>query len=165
MTRVHSDCTSLTVVSCENEVRLCAQSPALDSYYELEVEIWHSACDSFISFTVTTPITALLSATLDLDACGQIYEACISGGMERTSCASSATATIDLLSCMCQPRITSLYSVCLYDGNVSCVGTPGITTAILGHTFCSKFQITTVSTFSHSVTSKDADETGIEPAA
>jgi hypothetical protein len=159
LTHVHSDCSSLTLVSCENEVSLCVQSPILDGYYEQEVEFWHSVCDSLISFSVTTPITASLSLTMDLDACDQIYTACISGGMGRASCSSSATATIDLLSCMCQPRMTSLYSVCLYDGNVSCLGVPGNTAAILGHTFCSEFQTTAVSTFPHSITSKDADET------
>lgn len=130
---------------CENEANLCLESPALDYFYELEVQSWHSACDSLVTFSVTTPLVSSLSQTVNLEACGQIYQYCISGDMGRSSCASTATATINLLSCMCQPSMTYLYSACLFNANVSCYGVPGNTAGIIGHSFCSQFQTATES--------------------
>lgn len=137
----------LTLVSCDNEARLCDQTPALDSFFELEAEKWHSGCDSVVSFSVTTPLISSLSQTIDQAACGQIWLDCESAGMGKSSCASTATGTIDLLSCMCQPTMTALYSACLFDGNVSCYAAPGNTAGIIGHSFCSEFQTATVRTF------------------
>jgi hypothetical protein len=156
-------CTS-NLTSCENEARLCLQSPVLDSTYQDEVEIWHSACDSFISFSVTTPAISSMPESLDYGVCGQIYLACESGSVGRVSCASSATATTNLLSCLCQPRMTSLFSSCDFDANVSCYGLPGNTDGIPGHAFCSEFQSVTVGSFNHSVISTATDGIGIELA-
>ena len=144
---MNSGCTRLTTISCENEANLCLKSPELDYLFELDVENWHSACDSTVTFSVTTPLISSLSQTVNAEACDQIYSNCISGGMIKSSCASTATATIDLLSCMCQPTLTYLYSACLFNANVSCYGVPGNTAGIIGHSFCSEFQTAKVRTF------------------
>lgn len=133
--------------SCDNEARLCLESPSLDFYYQLEAANWHSACDTFISFSVTTPVISSLTSTLDQGACEQVWGLCESGLSSKTNCASTATASIDLLSCMCQPAVTSLYSACLWGGNVSCYGVPGNTDGIIGRSFCLEFQTATVRTF------------------
>ena len=108
--------------------------------------MWHQACDSLVSFSATTPPISSLSVTVgDLQACGEIYTPCVSAGSGRVICMSSATATLALLTCLCEPTLTSLYSVCAIGMNVSCDGVPGNTNDIIGHTFCAQWLANAVS--------------------
>jgi hypothetical protein len=131
--------------SCRNELRLCDQTLMYDNSFGFPIEEFHSVCDSVIGTSITTPATSTLTTTFDPQACDIIYTACQSAFVLRSSCKSSASADRDLLACICQPQITTLYSVCYYDRNVSCVLELGAINAVPGRTFCNEFHSATVS--------------------
>jgi hypothetical protein len=121
--------------SCQRELALCAQSTDNDIAFEDLTVQWHAECDSRVP-TVTTPPTAVITASLDPGACSELYISCESALFEITQCSQSETIASSLLSCVCQPKIANLRSECAYDGNISCVLTTADTSNILGYSIC-----------------------------
>lgn len=125
---------------CQNEWRLCSDTLAWDSEAEYLAAQWHVGCDKRISFTPTTPAISSLSVTLDPQICSSVFSSCDLFSLESSRCRESHTATSDILTCECQPKIVSLASVCEFDGNTSCLSIPAYTSKIYGHSICSKYQ-------------------------
>ena len=126
--------------SCKNELRLCDETLMYDNSFDLPIDEWHSICDPHVSWELSTPAISSLTATLDPQACDRIYTACESAIVLKSECKMSATADLDLLSCMCKPPMTSLYSVCYYDGNISCLLQIGNIESVPGRSFCQHLQ-------------------------
>jgi hypothetical protein len=115
--------------SCENEMRQCGLNYAFDSSAQQVLQNWHQDCDSFITFTPTTPPLTSLTATFNQQICTALESSCLSFDVEYSSCTDSYTAFTDLKSCICRPPMLSLVSECRYDGNISCK----LTTAALSN--------------------------------
>ncbi|KAK3370426.1 hypothetical protein B0H63DRAFT_486980 [Podospora didyma] len=127
---------------CENEVRLCLQSPMLDSDFEKGLADWHARCDSRLGTAqpVTTPPLASLTTTWDPDECTKYVIVCESAAYETSRCSSTVTAALDFVSCVCQPKITSLYSSCWYDGSINCAMESAALEDIPGYAVCPRFR-------------------------
>lgn len=111
------------LASCENEMRQCGQNYAFDSSAQAVLADWHSDCDTFITFSPTTPPLTSLTATFNQQICTALASSCLSFDVESSSCSDSYTAFTDLKSCICRPSMLSLASECRYDGNISCKST------------------------------------------
>lgn len=121
----------LTKSSCESEFRLCYQNDRFDYYPQSIVKNWHEQCDSYITFSPTTPALSNPTTTRPTIVGGTLQAICTDF---LTSCAilSSAEAQCwaldhDLtassaLDCACSTSLLSLASVCLYDANITCRG-------------------------------------------
>jgi len=116
-------------------MELCEQSTSDSIPFENLTAQWHAECDSRIP-VVTTPPTAIITASLDNSACSDLYISCESALFEITQCSESQTIALSLLSCLCQPKVTNLRSECAYDGNISCQLTTANTADILGYSIC-----------------------------
>ncbi|KIW91567.1 uncharacterized protein Z519_07534 [Cladophialophora bantiana CBS 173.52] len=69
------------IVRCEGEFRLCYAGDEFDPTFEDPstglITLWHSACDEVITYTVTTPVAAEPSITIDQDFCNSVANDCI----------------------------------------------------------------------------------------
>ncbi|EXJ68780.1 uncharacterized protein A1O5_07711 [Cladophialophora psammophila CBS 110553] len=69
------------IVRCEGEFRLCYAGDEFDPTFEDPstglITLWHSACDEVITYTVTTPVAAEPSITIDQDFCNSVDNDCI----------------------------------------------------------------------------------------
>lgn len=110
-----------------------------DSGLSQFVSVWHQTCDSYITFTPTTPAKATITASYDAAACTSIYSDCVSVSISRRSCRESYTAAVDQSSCVCDPGIQTMNFNCKYAGNETCLGVPAATTKLYGYGFCSNF--------------------------
>ncbi|KAF2677116.1 hypothetical protein K458DRAFT_282344, partial [Lentithecium fluviatile CBS 122367] len=127
-----------SISGCENEIRLCTQSSTDDGTFEDLKKQWHATCDSRVTFEVTTPPLTSLTAEFTPEACSSIATICLQGADSMSQCSESSSDTT-FLSCACQPEITSLVSVCQYDGNVSCVSTAASSEGIYGYEACKAY--------------------------
>lgn len=124
--------------SCESEARLCYESDTYDASISSYLANWHSVCDSYITFTPTSPVLSTLTTTFVLAATsnqaycnGIAQDACQSFSVSEVACLQINTAATgsQFLSCACQESLLSLASVCLYDAAITCQSK---STAILG---------------------------------
>jgi hypothetical protein len=129
------DC--LFVSSCENEQRLCFGNDDNDGSLQTGIDQWHSACDTEITFSPTTPIVTSLTATYNQDFCNTAGSACASGNDLASQCSLSYTNLgAHFSSCFCQPELLSLQYTCLYQLNTSCLAEPAALTNIPAYNFC-----------------------------
>jgi hypothetical protein len=128
--------------SCQNDVTLCLGSHTFDSRFTELINEWHSHCDSRISFSASSPAASTLTTTYNTGACQSLYLSCARGDYETNQCSSSLmpASTTEYLSCVCQPRIYSLFSECMYNGNISCLATSAAESNILGYSICPYFR-------------------------
>ena len=127
---------SLTYLSCESEQRLCYLGDDVDADIFSGLAIWHSACNSHLSFTPTTPPVSTLSTTYDANYCAvTVKSACNAAEMSQANCNAQYTGTA-FSSCFCQPEILSQQYTCLYLGNVSCILTDAALTSIPAYSYC-----------------------------
>lgn len=69
-----------------NEQRLCLGSLIEDGQMQSEVNIWHSACDSIVNFTPTTPPISTITASYSVDMCHSIGNECASASLADERC-------------------------------------------------------------------------------
>lgn len=125
------------IFDCENESRFCGGMNSGPYLFDL-ADSWHSACNSRITFTPTTPALSTYSS-IDIDACSSAWDGCISQSAEASKCLGYTTKESELQSCMCQPQMLSAAFTCNYYANVSCELTPGTLSEVLGYSYCSNF--------------------------
>jgi hypothetical protein len=101
---------------------------------------WHDGCDDHISFTVTTPPLATITASYNPNFCSNLVTWCASGSSEVERCDTAYSAHAERSSCLCAPELLSLEYSCLYVGNVSCVQTSAALSNIAAYNYCSNFQ-------------------------
>lgn len=119
---------------CENEWRSCLDSDEEDSGAQYVLSEWNQECDSFISFTPTTPsVLSLTSTYAGVASCEDIQSACALVTSTGLQCASSypqPSQSSQLFDCMCQEPVISAASVCDFDGNITCLDQPATLTNI-----------------------------------
>ncbi|KAK0620100.1 hypothetical protein B0T14DRAFT_520588 [Immersiella caudata] len=128
-----------SVRECENEFRLCLQEDTYDSYFDQAMAQWHSYCDIRLP-SVTTPPLASITTTWNPNDCAKYEKVCESAVYETKKCSTSVTAAVEFVSCVCRPKITSLYSSCWYDGGRKCAMENVQTEDIPGYSVCPGFQ-------------------------
>ncbi|KAK4444800.1 hypothetical protein QBC34DRAFT_414351 [Podospora aff. communis PSN243] len=127
------------VRECENEVRLCLLEDTYDTYFDQAMVQWHSYCDSRLP-SVTTPPLASITTTWNPNDCAKYEKVCESAVYETNRCSTSVTAAVEFVSCVCRPKITSLYSSCWYDGGRKCAMENVQLEDIPGYSVCPGFQ-------------------------
>lgn len=133
--------TSLTVSSCESEMRLCSGNTDLDGDMQAELQVWNSACDREISFSPTTPILSSLTTTYDAEFCTSVASMCQVGEVELQSCSISYLGK-DIQkwsSCYCAPSLLSAEYSCNFIANISCLATPATLTDMEQYGYCDNF--------------------------
>ncbi|KAF2473724.1 uncharacterized protein BDR25DRAFT_352228 [Lindgomyces ingoldianus] len=143
--RVHSSESSLqkredmrlTIHRCENESNFCNGMNNGDTWNDL-ADSWHSACDSRITFSPTTPALSTYSS-IDILACSTAWDGCISQSAEVVKCRTFSTQESQLTSCMCRPAVLSAAFTCSYYANVSCQLVPATLSNVAGYEYCSGF--------------------------
>jgi hypothetical protein len=120
-----------------------------DSRFTELLNEWHTQCDSRVDFSATSPAIATLTTTYDVAACNRLSLSCASGDYETNQCSSSfmPASTTAYLSCACRPSVYSLFSECMYNGNISCLATSAAESNILGYSICPYFREGAVSSF------------------
>lgn len=120
-------------------MRLCHQNDQFDYYAETLMQTWHTQCDTYITFTPTTPVLSNPTTTRPTLVAGTIQPFCTNF---LTSCASWSLAEArcwaldyemtasSALDCACSTSLLSLASVCLYDTNITCYGVDANLSAI-----------------------------------
>jgi hypothetical protein len=95
------------------------------------ISSWHKECDTWINYAVTTPVLSAPAVTIaPLAECEAIKSVCKIGGDITQSCKqrygsyTNLAAHPKLESCLCKPRILSMQSRCIVDGDLSCKGVP-----------------------------------------
>lgn len=92
---------------------------------------WHDWCSDYITFVPTTPILdnppttapTIVGGVLE-PLCSDLRTSCAAWSEAEANCLNidpSATAA-SFYECACQTSLLSLASVCLYDGNTTCLG-------------------------------------------
>ncbi|KAH8585410.1 hypothetical protein B0O99DRAFT_530952 [Bisporella sp. PMI_857] len=140
---------------CKSDVMRCLESHMFDPQFDEKIRIWHAACDSRLTSTMTTPTEPTLTTTYDFGACNRLYQSCASADYETNQCSYKypSTSSMSFTSCVCQPPVYSLMSECQYNGNVSCKRTTAAESNIWGYSTCSYFWSGSVCCDSHSVSS------------
>lgn len=131
-----------SIFGCESEQRLCFFNQNFDSSAQEVVANWHSDCDTYITFSPTTPVLSTLSRTINPDVCTSAYSSCASMSYEIEQCSSSfpsSSAIKSQISCACDTKILSLAYQCEYVGNVSCQMMSAELTNVFGYSLCSDF--------------------------
>ncbi|OQU97832.1 hypothetical protein CLAIMM_03712 [Cladophialophora immunda] len=120
------------IVDCESETRVCLESTEEDGAAQQAISNWHAECDTWIDYTVTTPILSAPTVTLaPLAECNAIKTVCKSYGDVTQSCKQSfgfytnLAAHPKLESCLCKPKLLAMESRCIVDGDTTCKGIPG----------------------------------------
>lgn len=103
-------------------------------------QAWHSECDGIAHFSVTTPSLSSMTTTWNPEDCARYATICESAIYETDCCSSSVTTAVDFVSCVCKPKVTSLYSSCLYDGSIKCGNGTASVGDIVGFRLCPYFQ-------------------------
>lgn len=112
-------------------MRLCYQGEQYDSEASSLLSNWHSWCDSYITYTPTTPILSHATTTYptlvggDVNPlCTEYTTSCAVWSASEASCLAldPAATAASFLECACQPELLSIASVCLYDVSVTCFG-------------------------------------------
>lgn len=129
----------LMACRCESEYRLCFDDDSQDLPIENQLEIWHSICDSRLTFSLTTPVVSNIITSFHPNFCNTAVSACDSGILSQSECSEtyaghgSASA---FSSCLCQPKLLSLAYTCNVLGNISCQLTPGAVTNMPQYKLC-----------------------------
>ena len=134
--------------SCESEYRQCLDSYEEDGEIQQVLANWHSECDTFVTFAPTTPVLSTPTFTIGNPICTNIESICTFGGSITRACKESFPSdsqTASLYSCLCQSSLLSAASVCEYDGNITCLGTPATLTSIDLWVLCPVSHLSTVS--------------------
>lgn len=122
-------------------MRLCVEGPWDDNEWESWISQWHFICDSYITFTPTTPPISSISTTLYFDYCTLANSYCASLTVGLDQCSMSIMSfNSQMVSCYCQPRFLTMAYSCEYIGNMSCLQTGATLSSIWGYSFCSNFQ-------------------------
>jgi len=124
-----------SLFGCESEMRLCFESDRLDTTYEEALSLWHSLCNTFTTFSASTPPVSVVSASYDI-FCGDngVQSACTTASLLFDQCTSSFSSNnARFTSCLCQPRFLSLDYSCEYLGNTSCLGIPATAPNMVGY--------------------------------
>jgi hypothetical protein len=108
---------------------LCLESLEEDGAAEQAVANWHSECNTWIKFKVTTPALATPSVIIaPIAECEAIETVCKEGGDATLACKqqygyyTALAAHPKLQSCLCKPEILSMESRCIVDGDSICLG-------------------------------------------
>jgi hypothetical protein len=128
--------------SCLSEERVCLAGAGLDFEATSEASIWHSICDTAISFKPTTPVISTITEPLD-PRCGDPLEtACglASDALDDCQLSYSAPGQASLqLSCYCQQSVLAEAFTCEYIGNLTCYNDQVNTQLLYGNGLCSNF--------------------------
>jgi len=127
-----------SIFECQSEERLCAGLPEADSIGESAVSVWHSHCDTAISFTPTTPPISSITVPYDTRCNSPLFDACATGIQMISSCGDSYTGAVRT-SCFCQEPLLSAAFTCDYIANSTCYHLPITSSNIWGSGFCSNF--------------------------
>lgn len=129
----------LTKSRCESEYRLCFGDDSQDLNIENQLELWHSICDSRLTFSLTTPLVSNIITSFQKDFCNTAASACDSGLLSQSECSETYAghgSTSAFSSCLCEPKLLSLAYTCNVLGNVSCLITPGAVTNMAQYKLC-----------------------------
>lgn len=124
--------------SCESELRLCFESTDLDDNMVEGISSWHSVCDTYITYSPTTPVLSTITSTYDAAFCESAELACLSEEVALDKC----TTITDISSfdeCSCQPSILRYDYTCQYLGNSSCLGIEAAYSNLIGYSDCPNF--------------------------
>ena len=114
--------------SCESQFRLCYLNDQADIQAQSVLSNWHGWCDTYVTFTPTTPVLSNPSTTVPTGGgtqapyCSNVLTSCAALSSQERDCLNldpSATAA-SFLSCACKLSLLSLASVCLVDVPVTC---------------------------------------------
>jgi hypothetical protein len=120
---------------CESEMRVCFESDRLDINYEEALSLWHSLCNTFTTFSPSTPPVSVISSNYDAFCIdNNLHSACATAQLLSDQCESSFSSDNGgFTSCLCQPRFLSLDYSCEYLGNTSCLGIPATMSNLIGY--------------------------------
>jgi len=120
----------------------------LDPAIDENIRQWHEACDARVP-SVTAPPVPTITDPFNPQECFRLARSCKSANYETDRCSMSwlPLSSISYASCACQPPIYSLFSECMYNGNISCKHTTAHETNIIGYRECSYFWSGSVSRF------------------
>jgi hypothetical protein len=113
-------------------MRLCFEDNWLDPSYESALSQWHSLCNTFITFSPTTPPVSTITVSYDA-LCNGVEEACATAKLLFDQCDGSYTNDVHFTSCVCQTRFLILDYSCEYLGNTSCLDILANTSLLLGY--------------------------------
>jgi hypothetical protein len=124
---------------CESEDRLCLFSYDLDDEWQEVASSWHILCDTYNTFSPTTPPLSTLTTTQLDESCENCEEACKSDQASMDKCTTFLPDVTKFSSCTCEPDILSWDYTCFYLGNISCLATGGTISNLYGYTYCDNF--------------------------
>lgn len=124
---------------CESEMRLCFEDNSLDDTYQSALSLWHSLCNTFITFSPTTPAVSAINTSYDALCGNAIEEDCTTAQIILEQCSNSHTDNVLFTSCLCQPQFLSLDYTCEFLGNTSCLGVPATLSSLAGYQICPNF--------------------------
>lgn len=127
---------------CEYELQLCFLGNELDSTFDEGVELWHSLCGAYVTFTPTTPAASAFTEYPD-ELCQEVKKACQTAKSMRDECSTHKDDldTSSPSSCTCNPRLLRQEYTCLYVGNASCLATEVAFSNLPGYSRCDNFQL------------------------
>jgi hypothetical protein len=116
-------------------MRVCFESNQLGPNYGEALSLWHSLCNTFTTFSYSTPQVNAFSTDFNaLCIDNNAYSACVTAQEIYDDCSNSFSSdNVRLTSCFCQPRYLSLDYTCEFIGNTSCLGIPAITSNLQGY--------------------------------
>ncbi|PMD41721.1 hypothetical protein L207DRAFT_582152 [Hyaloscypha variabilis F] len=90
------------IYNCESEARICFGDDDEDTVIQNDLATWHNLCDTYITFSPTTPLVSTVSGgTVDFEACTVGESACARQSVLVTSCSLSAKGT-SFFPCVCE---------------------------------------------------------------
>jgi len=108
-----------------------------ETWQEL-MDVWHSKCDTKITFAPTTPVLSTYSP-IDLQMCNSVWDGCVTESAERVRCRTYTANEDGLSSCLCKTKVLAAAFTCSYVGNVSCLMKPGTLSEVRGYSYCPNF--------------------------
>jgi hypothetical protein len=114
-----ADCSKIS--SCKSEVRQCGLTTSYDSEFDLTLTQWHKSCDAYLSGSITTPIVAQPTATVQQGVCASLAESCDRWSRGSLTCRVSTSNGPVVTSCLCSKSMLSLASACRIDGSRLCL--------------------------------------------
>lgn len=128
----------LTQPSCETELRLCFQNDEPDSTVQDGLMSWHSLCDDYVTFQVTSPVLTQLTTSVNDDFCETIVRgACDRAHLSLGSCSAIIADSTAFNSCVCSPPLLLLEYTCEFLGSTSCLHAGATLSNLVAYPSCS----------------------------
>lgn len=124
---------------CQGEFRICNGNTNFDFEFEDPESglyaLWHSACDNFNTYIVTTPSIVETPATISAEGCASNYDDCFRISDIHASCTRSFSSGTGRSSCLCQSTNLAIASRCEIDG-ASCLQSAIATSKLYSYNYC-----------------------------